>query len=364
MIKVSRASALLVTGLLVTGLALPGLAEETATAESRTPRPVISEFLSADPAVQRQFSGVIRGQDVSALAFQTSGRLATLDVEAGERVTKGQVLATLDQITLAQDVDVAEAAVSAAQAQADFALSQYERVETLLARDVATTAQIEAARANRIATAAKALSARADLAQAEEAARYGQLVAPRDGIILSTDVEPGTLVSPGVGVLEMADPLGREAIIDVPESFAQVIPENAAFIVQHRAIGVPPVSARLTLMEPIADTSLETRRLRLALIDPPEDYRIGTLISARYDSDAAPVTTLPKTAIAGSDAAPGVWRVAASDGARHVVFTPVELGAEIGDRVVITQGVEPGTEIVTRGVHMLQDGQEIGERQP
>ncbi|PTQ73521.1 efflux RND transporter periplasmic adaptor subunit [Celeribacter persicus] len=338
-----------------------GLADDAIVPE--VPRPVITEFLSADPAVERQFSGVIRGQDVTALAFQTSGRLATLDVEAGDRVTEGQVIATLDQITLAQDVAVAEAALSSAEAQAEFAQSQYERIEALLARNVATKAQIEAARASRDAAVAKADSARADLAQAEEAARYGQLTAPRDGIILSTDVEPGTLVSAGVSVVEMADPLGREAIIDVPESFAMVIPDQAGFIVRHRSEGVAPVAAKLSVIEPVAETSLETRRLRLTLDNPPEDYRIGTLITATYDSDAAPVMTLPQTAIAGTNDAPGVWRVEDNgEVGRNVHFVPVTLGRTIGTRVVIVSGLTEGDEIVVRGVHALEEGQSVGER--
>ena len=347
------------------GLAAPmWAADDATTPASDVLRPVVSEFLSADPAVQRQFSGVIRGEDVAGLAFQTSGRLATMDVEAGDKVAAGQVLATLDQITLAQDVAVAEAALSAAQAQADFAQTQYDRVAVLLSRNVATTAQIEAARAARDAAVANADSARADLMQAKEAEGYGKLTAPRDGIVLSTNVEPGTMVSPGVSVMELADPLGREAIIDVAESFATVIPEHARFTVHHRAEGVAPVEAELSVVEPVSETSLETRRLRLTLIDPPEDYRIGTLITASYNSDTAPVMTLPQSAIAGTDEAPGVWRVETDGGTRVAHFVPVEIGAKIGDRVVVSGSIKEGDEIITHGVHRLEDGQQVGERLP
>ncbi|WP_417261340.1 efflux RND transporter periplasmic adaptor subunit [Celeribacter sp.] len=325
-------------------------------------RPVVTEYVSANPSVERQFSGVIRGEDVASLAFQTSGRLAAMNVEAGDRIQAGQGLATLDQITLAQDVAVAEAALSSAEAQAEFTQSQYDRVAALLARNVATTAQIEAARAARDAAVAQAESARADLVRAREAAGYGQLIAPRDGIVLSTDVEPGTMVSPGVSVMEIADPIGREAIIDVAESFATIIPAHARFTVYHRAEGVAPVEAELSVIEPVAETSLDTRRLRLILIDPPEDYRIGTLITASYNSDRAPVMTLPQTAIGGTAEAPGVWRVTTEGDTRVAHFTPVMLGAEVGDRIVIKEGLAEGDEIITHGVHGLEDGQEVGER--
>ncbi|WP_321365214.1 efflux RND transporter periplasmic adaptor subunit [uncultured Celeribacter sp.] len=324
-------------------------------------RPVVTEFISANPVEERQFSGVIRGEDVAALAFQTSGRLAAMNVEAGDRIKAGQGLATLDQITLAQDVTVAEAALSSAEAQAEFAQTQYDRVAALLARNVATTAQIEAARAARDAALAQAESARADLVRAREAAGYGQLIAPRDGIVLNTNVEPGTMISPGVSVMEIADPTGREAIIDVAESFAMIIPAHGRFTVYHRAEGVAPVEAELNVIEPVAETSLDTRRLRLILIDPPKDYRIGTLITASYNSDAAPVMTLPQSAIL-TQKRPGVWRITTEGEKRIAHFTPVTLGAEVGGRIVITEGLAEGDEIITHGVHGLEDGQEVGER--
>ncbi len=85
------------------GVPLPALAQDA-------PRPIVSEIVTADPTRQRSFTGVIAAETSTVPAFQTAGRLATLPVSAGDRVTKGQVLATLDQITLAEDVDAAEVA--------------------------------------------------------------------------------------------------------------------------------------------------------------------------------------------------------------------------------------------------------------
>lgn len=97
-------------------------------------------------------------------------------------------------------------------------------------------------------------SARADLARAEDAARFGTLTAPRDAIILSTEVESGATVSPGTGVVQIANTDGREAVIDVPLDFVAVLPAGSMFEVRHHAEGVPPVQARLRLVEPVADT--------------------------------------------------------------------------------------------------------------
>lgn len=331
-----------------------------AEATQEAPRPVVSEIITADPTRQRAFPGVIGAEVEVELAFQTFGRVATLDVDPGDRVEEGQVLATLDQVTLEEDVTAARAALEAAQAEADLAQQTFERAQDLFQRNVSTEAQVEQTQAARDATAAQVESARAQLAQAEEVARFGALTSPQDGIVLSTEVSAGTLVSAGTPVLTLADPTGREAQIDVPAEFARVLSEDAEFEVSLASGGVPPVPARLRLVEPVTDPNLRTRRLRLSLDDLPEDYRIGSLVTATYATDGAPLMTLPASAIVEADGGAGVWRV--TPDVRTVELVPVELGPEVGNRVVIAQGIEVGDEIVTRGARSLDQGQAVGER--
>ena len=322
------------------------------------PRPVISEIVSEDQSTERGFAGVVQGENVVTLAFQTSGRLATLNVDVGDVVARGDVLATLDGITLEEDLAASRAALSAAAAEARLGRQQFDRTTRLVELGVATTAALEQARAYRDATAASLRSAEAQLSQAEDAAAYGTLLAPREGIILSTQAEPGPLVSPGTAILELVDVLGREAVIDVPTEYVTLLPRRAIFDVRHHSASVTPVKAVLRLVEPVADANLDTRRLRLTLQDPPDDFRIGSLVTATYATETAPVISLPAGAIGGTEDAPGVWRVGPG---RAVEFVPVELGPEVGRRVVITSGVGDGDEIVVRGASSLEEGQIVGE---
>jgi membrane fusion protein, multidrug efflux system len=338
-------------------------AQEHSNASDRVqevPRPVVSEIVTADPTRQRAFPGVIGAEVEVALAFQTFGRVAALEVDPGDRVEAGQVLATLDQVTLEEDVAAARAALEAAQAEADLTQQSYSRTQSLFVRNVATEAQLEQAQAARDATAAQVESARAQLAQAEEVARFGALTSPQDGLVLSTEVQTGTLVSAGMPVLTIADPARREAQVDVPAEFARVLSRDAEFEVSLASGGVSSMPARLRLVEPVTDPNLRTRRLLLSLDNPPEDYRIGSLVTATYATDGAPLMTLPTSAIVEIASGAGVWRV--EPDARTVELAPVELGPEVGNRVVITQGIEVGDEIVTRGAHSLAEGQVVRER--
>ncbi|PYE82344.1 efflux RND transporter periplasmic adaptor subunit [Pseudoroseicyclus aestuarii] len=358
--------------LLLAALPLAAAAQEAAedphgsvegdTLTAAAPRPVVTEIITQDAARQRRYPGVVEGQNESMLAFRTTGRLATLEVEEGERIEEGQELASLDQVTLEQDVSAAEASLRAAQAQADLAQQQFGRTQQLSERGVSTQQALEQAEAGRDSSAAQLRSAQADLDRARDAARFGTLTAPRAAIVLSVEAEVGTLVSPGMPILDIADSDGREAAIDVPTEIADLLEPGMTFTVSHHAKDVAPVEAHLRLIEPVAQSGIETRRLRLRLIDPPADYRVGSLVTASYASGGGALIVLPASAIAGTEDAPFVWRVTETGGARHVEAVPVTIGRRLAQAVTISAGLEPGDEIVLRGVHSLEDGQEVGER--
>jgi len=332
----------------------PAMAEELA-------RPVISEIITADPTRQRSFAGTIEAGSTSVLAFQTIGRVASIDVSEGDVVTRGQSLASLDQITLEEDVRVAEAALVSAEATAQAAAQQLIRAQELAQKGVASSERLEGAQRSNDTAIAQATAAKADLARAKDAARFGTLTAPLDGVILSTSVDPGTVVSAGTQVLTLAALQGREAVIDVPADYLALLPSNATFTIQSRSPNIAALTGRLRLIEPVADASVRGRRIRVQLPeDAPSVYRIGSLVAATLNAEADPLTTLPLSAVVGEAPDTSVWRVDPTS--RAVTATAVSLGKTVGDRVIVTSGISPGDEIVVRGVHSLKDGQIVGER--
>ncbi|MGV8986547.1 MAG: efflux RND transporter periplasmic adaptor subunit [Cypionkella sp.] len=333
--------------------ALPALAQEA-------PRPVVSEIVTADPTRQRSFTGVIAAEISTVLAFQTTGRIATLPVEAGDRVTAGQVLATLDQTTLQEDVDTANAALTSTKAAANVAAQSLARALELSRRGVASTEALQNAQRSNDAAAAQVLSAAAGLTRARDAAGFGTLKAPSDGVVLSTHAQAGSVVAAGTPVLTLAALAGREAVLDVPAEFLGLLSPGQEFTIRARTPDAPTLTGTLRLIEPVADASTRSRRIRVTLPEAPEIYRIGSLISAELAASAAPVMTVPVSAITGTAQAPLVWIVAPSDRKAHEVA--ITLGATMGDRVIVASGVATGDEVVVKGVHSLTEGQTLGER--
>lgn len=334
-------------------LATPAWAEDA-------PRPVVSEIVSADTLRQRSFTGVIEAEQTSTLAFQTAGRLASLPWAVGDRVQAGQALATLDQVTLAEDVDTAQAALDSARAAAETAAQNLGRVQELANRGVASAATLDAAERASATATAQAQAAEADLKRAEDAAGFGTLTAPAEGVVLSIAAKPGAVVAAGAPILTLALGPGREAVLDVPADYLSLLTPGRTFTLQGRLAGAAPLIGTLRRVEPVADASTKSRRIRVSLTDPPPAWRIGSLVTAELAAQAQPVITLPLSAIAGSATAPQVRTVTGTPRTAHQV--PVGLGATLGDRVVVTEGLAIGDEVVVKGVHSLTEGQPVGER--
>ncbi len=327
--------------------------------DAAAPRPVISEIVRADSVIMRSFDGLIEPRDQTDLAFRTGGRLARLSVETGDRVTQGAVLASLDQITLQQDLDAASAAVVSARAAADLAAAQLERGNALLDRGVYSQAQLEQLQTSHDAALAQLNNTIATEVQAREAAHYGNLTAPVDGVVLSTRAEVGTYIAAGSPVLSVSGGAEIEAVIDVPEPLFETLAATVQFEITHQVPGIDPIRATLRSVDPVTEGKLDTRRMRLTLIDPPADYRIGALVLARPLAQQTSTITLLQSALTTLDGQIGVWRVTPD---RIAEFAPVTVSTEIGDRITITAGIAIDDEIITRGVSSVTIGQHIGDR--
>lgn len=345
-------------------LAVPAQSETATETASMTtsgvPRPVVSQIVQPGAAFARAFTGTVVARTQISLAFQTFGRVSERRVTVGDTVTKGQVLARLDPYTLDEDVAAAEAALSTAQAQQVTAVNALDRARALQTRGVASTARLEDAQRALTAADAAVASATADLARATDARGYSELVAPMDGVIVSTDAEVGAVVSAGTPVMVLASTSENEAVIDLPEGLLSMLSIGDSFEVSLRGGNTPPVAGALRLVQPVVDAASRTRRVHLTLIDPPPAYRIGSLVRAQPTAlDRTALFTLPHSAIRREGEAASVWRV--DPASRAVTLVPVTLDPQdVGDRAAITQGLTAGDEIVTRGVHSLTEGQIVG----
>ena len=348
-------------------------------------RVVDVDALALEPrALQRtlQFSGRVQSRARVDLGSTLTGRVARVQVRAGDRVEAGAVLLTLETDELraalaqaqgalrqAQARSVSQRAVSrpstdAALAQAEASLAaaerEYTRTQALLAADFVSAARldearraVDIARAQRDAARAQAranlgdgpetASARAqqDVALATLQAAQARLAqatlrAPAAGQVIVRDVEPGQIVQPGRALLTLAidGPTEIEALVD--ERFLGQLAQGQRARVLADAYPSQPFDATLKRMAPAVDAQRGAVEVTFGVDAPPPFLREDMTLSVEVltgTRDAALV--LPLRALRDD----GTVRVAV-DG--RVQVRAVQTGLRTLDQAEVTDGLARG----------------------
>lgn len=159
-------------------------------------------------AAQVTANGTLSAKGTVQVGAQVSGRITELYVDFNDKVTKGQVIAKLDEQVLAAQITSTSASVALANAnvnKAQVALAdadrQLKRQRTLQEQQLIAGATVEAAevaydiaKASLLAAKAQAQQAAAQLAQAKTNLSYATIYSPVDGVVLSRAVEKGQTV--------------------------------------------------------------------------------------------------------------------------------------------------------------------------
>lgn len=330
---------------------------EEKKAEAPPPRPVLAVTVQADAAASRSFSGSIQPRNQLVLGFQIFGRMLSRSVDVGDRVASGQLIATLDRTAQEITLRSAQANVEIAKAALVNADNTLERVNQLMPSGNATPADLEVARQSQKAALASVAGREADLSKARDQLSYTEIRAPFDGIVTDVFAQAGQTVTAGQNIVTLAEPKGRDAVVDIPDMIASALKPGTPFSVSLQLDPKFRASGLTREIEPVADSITRTRRVKILLDNPADEFRIGSTVEASLAGAADDQLSVPATAVLkeGDDAF--VWVIDAKQGV--VSKRKVVAEAEPDGGFAIRQGLEAGASIAVAGVHSLTDGQKI-----
>ncbi len=345
-----RVGALLAAG--VAAAACQPKSEDQAAAPAR---PVL-----VVPAVQQQqvgstFAGVVEPRFRTPLGFQVLGRISHRFVAVGDRLRPGQVLASLDPLTLQQAVRSAKAAADANAAQAEAATATDERSLKLRVTNAISASDADASKAAREVANASLAGAKADLARAQEQLNYADLTASYDGVVIEIQAEVGQVVDAGIPVMTVARTDALDAIIDVPSALAGELSPDETLTVSLQLDQRVQAIGTVREVAPAADPSTRTRRVRLELNNPPSGFRIGTTVTAILKRAVAPYIALPSTALFKAAGQTRVWVVDLDK--NTVLSRPVKLSQSSGRTIRVVSGLNSGDLVVIAGANSLTEGE-------
>ena len=203
-----------------------------------------------------EFAGEVRARVESRLGFRVGGKIVRRQVELGQRVKAGAILAQLDPQDYQLAAQAAKAQVTAALTNRDLAAADFKRYKELRDQNFISGAELE-----RRDAALKAAQAQLDQAQAQGSAQgnqaaYTTLVADVSGVVTAVEAEPGQVVAAGTPVVRIAQDGPRDVVFAVPEDKVAQIKSGSG--VEVRAWGAQ-ASVRGVVREVAASADPVTR---------------------------------------------------------------------------------------------------------
>lgn len=360
-----RLRALLATSLLAALLGgCNGHDDKTSDAAAATApvRPVLTQRAEpSDTITFGPFAGTIEPRYQAQLGFQIPGRMVARDVTVGDIVKKGQRLAALDVIVTRFDLTRAEADLADARAQAENAESAESRTRRLMTGNSVAQATLDQAVAKRETARARVDQAQASLQKARDQMGYTELKAEFDGVVTQRLAEVGQVLSAGQGVVTVARPDVREAVVDIPEAYVGALPADGIFTVALQSAPELTARGRVREIAPLAEAGTRSRRIRISLENPNPAFRLGATINVALTSKVQRRFLLPQPAVLEEEGRHSVWIVSA-DG-KSVVRRDVTVASrrdhQEAGRIAVTAGLQPGDRVVVAGVHALKEGQAV-----
>lgn len=300
-----------------------------------------------------------------------SGRLESVSVRLGDRVSRGQALAKVEDQEILEQVKQAEASfdVSAAtirQREADlkFAETSLERTRNLFERELVPKQTLEDAEARSQAAMAQVDLARAQHAQAQ--ARLGELKinlsstvieSPVGGFVGKRALDPGAWVTPSSSFISVVDIGVVRLIANVVEKDLRRILVGLRGEIDVDAYPSEKFSGRVARISPVLDPATRTAQIEVEIENPQFRLKPGMYAKVHFTVDERPNTlVVPANALVDVRGSSGVFLPGEGDLAK---FQPIKVGLMDQENVEVTSGLSEGDRVVTTGAAALREGDRI-----
>jgi membrane fusion protein, multidrug efflux system len=303
------------------------------------------------------FAGILQPSRQSALGFEAGGRVASMQVDVGDRVKAGDELARLDLRTL--DAQLAAARAQIKEAEASEALSRvtFDRQNVLVTKGHASPQRLDEARANIDASRARADAARASLDALAARRQLSILSAPYDGVIIDRFMDEGGIAAPGQSLLALVETGALELRVGVPLSEISALRTGQTYPVDVEGRRVEAVLRSLT---GIVDQRTQTVT---AIFDIAGSEGVAPGSVARVELENTMEGGgfwIPLTALA--EGTRGLWTVVhleASEGGFVTSKRLIDILYTDGERAFVRGSLEDGDQIIASGVARVVTGQQV-----
>ncbi len=308
------------------------------------------------------------------LSFQSAGYVDRLlqvknpsggmrNIDQGDWVRKGTVLAVVRQESYVDKLDQAKAQLARAQAEYEKAKLSFDRVSALYSAESATKPDYDSAKAQLESTSASVSGAQAQIGEAQVALAYCSLQAPFDGWVVKRNVDLGSLVGPATNGFTIADTQSVKAVFGVPDTSM-----NRVKLGQHLAISTDALpqqlDGRVSAISPAADPKSRVFSVEVTIPNRKNELKSGMIASLTLSGEQLPrsVLAVPLSAVIRDPGRTNGFAVMTVEGDGDVAsarLRPVELGDTYGNMIAAQGGLNFGERVITTGVTLIKNGDRV-----
>jgi RND family efflux transporter MFP subunit len=426
--KIVAVSTVLLLAIVIAGAALKSKSKPL----EKLPVPVKVAAVELNTASsEARYSATIIPRTEVQLAFNVGGYVDALrkvrgvdgrlrDIQEGDLINVGTVLARVRQSDYQVKFKQAESQASEAKSGIDVGRAQYdealsgiasskaqlveaeaanikakldfERAESLFASHSMTKADYDSAKAQYDVTSAKVAAARSQVqmvqAKADSAkaninviqakSRSAQAVvqetqiplhdtelrSPLNGVVLEKSVEKGTLVSSGDKAFVVADTSSVKAVFGVADVAVAEMKLGTTLSVVSETMPGKEFQGQITAVFPAADSKSRAFNVEVTIANPDYLLRPNMIVSLRVGTrqatTAQPVVPLNAVIKSRSKANGYAVMVVTEEGGQQLArLRDVTLGESFGNAMGVAEGLKPGDRVITTGATMLNDGDKV-----
>jgi RND family efflux transporter MFP subunit len=271
---------------------------------------------------------VVEAVHSATVAAQVQGRVVEVRADAGQRVTKGELL---------MRIDAREFADNAAGAQAQYiqAKANYERTKNLYAQKFVSSAALDKAEADFKAAEATAGASGATYSHAN-------VTAPISGIVAQRLTELGEMAAPGKPLITIYEPKGLRVVASIPQYKLAAVKKGMKARLEFPETGQWIDATRVEIL-PTADARSHTVTARLYLPDNVPGVIPGMAARAHFVVGSGKKLTVPPTAVLRRGEVTAVYVV---DAQSQPHLRQIRLGETVGNgEVEILAGLIGGERV-------------------
>ena len=323
--------------------------------EAKTGGPAVAaatpvSVMSAQPESFKSYlevQGRVDFDQNATVGSRAAGSLTSIRVQRGDRVGRGQVLATVD-------ASILDASAAELRTRLDLARTVYEKQKSLWDQQIGTEIQYLTAKNNYQAL-------QRNLSTLNQQRALYSVVAPFSGTVDEVLPKLGEITAPGAPVVRLTSGTGGKILADVSEAYGNAIKAGDNAVVTIPDLGGEELPATVRVVSRSINATSRTFTVELRLKNArAADLRPNMVATVRIQNYAAPnATVIPVDLVQHDELNSYVYVVAQEAGKAVAKKRIIKTGNTYNGKVEVTSGLTAEDKIISAGYQNLNEGQKV-----